>query len=180
MKAIAVVDKNLAIGRRGGLIYHIPSDLKHFRRETLGKTLIMGRKTLESMPGGKPLKGRNTLVLSKNLPEGEFWREDGSYARVFRTVEELLSFSGTDVVVCGGAQIYERFIGYCDELIMTEVEGETKDADAFFPEYRNTGTFEEYEDSGPVEEEGIRYHIRRYRKAGKKFPPEGGQAEDRA
>ncbi len=73
MKAIVAVDKNLAIGRTGGLLYRIPSDLQHFRRETLGRTCIMGRKTLESMPKGQPLPGRHTIVLSRSMPEGVFW-----------------------------------------------------------------------------------------------------------
>ena len=173
MKAIVVVDRNLAIGRKGGLLYHIPSDLKHFRRETLGKTLIMGRKTLESMPGGKPLKGRNTLVLSRSLPEGEFWRDGEFFARVFHDKAELMAFSGRDAIVCGGAQIYSQFLADCDELIVTELEGETDDADAYFPEFRNEGSFEEYEDSGLIEEEGFRYHIRRYRKVDKRPETEG-------
>ena len=66
MKAIVAVDRNWGIGRDGGLLVHLPGDLKYFKEKTLGKTVVMGRETLESLPGGKPLPGRDNIVLTLN------------------------------------------------------------------------------------------------------------------
>ena len=71
MKAIAALDRNWAIGRDGKLLCHIPGDLKYFKEQTLGKTLVMGRKTLESLPGGSPLPGRENVIISRTLPESD-------------------------------------------------------------------------------------------------------------
>ncbi len=178
MKAIVAVDRNLAIGRAGALLFSIPSDLQHFRRETLGRTCIMGRKTLESMPKGRPLPGRNTIVLSKSMPEGVFWEKDGFIAvavgsreAVFRVMAE---FNLPEPVVCGGAQIYRLFLPDCDELIVTEVEDEATGADAFFPYFQ--GEFELREETESVEENGVRYKISRYQR--KTDEPESAEAGD--
>ena len=141
MKAIAVIDKNRAIGKNGGLLYRIPSDLKHFKNETIGRTIVMGRKTVESMPGGKPLPGRTTLMLSRSLPFPEI---------------------PSDAIICGGAQIYEMFIDVCDELILTEVDAETEDADAYFPQFQDK--FEIYEEGELQTEIGLSFRINRYRR----------------
>ena len=167
IKAIVVVDKNLAIGNKGKLLFRIPSDLKHFKKETLLRTVIMGRKTLASMPKGQPLKGRNTLVLSKTMPEGLLWMNGSFFARSFRTKEALLSWAednlpGEEMVVAGGEQIYRLFIDDCSELIVTELEDAAAEADAYFPPYKEE--FEEYSRSGPIEENGLHYSIRRYRR----------------
>ena len=167
IKAIVVVDKNLAIGNKGKLLFRIPSDLKHFKKETLLRTVIMGRKTLASMPKGQPLKGRNTLVLSKTMPEGLLWMNGSFFARSFKTKEALLSWAaenlpGEELVVAGGEQIYRMFIEDCRELIVTELEETAPEADAWFPPYKED--FEEYAQSAPVEENGLHYTIKRYRR----------------
>lgn len=167
IKAIVVVDRNLAIGNKGGLLFRIPSDLKHFKKETLLKTVIMGRKTLESMPKGQPLKGRNTLVLSKTMPEGLFWMNGSFFARSFRTKEALLAWTaenlpGEEMIVAGGEQVYRMFMKDCDELVVTEVEEAAAEADAFFPSYKEE--FEEYQESAPVTENGLHYTIKKYRR----------------
>ncbi len=173
MKAIVAVDKRLAIGRSGDLLYRIPSDMKHFRRETLGRTCIMGRKTLESMPKGQPLPGRNTIVLSRNLPEGVFWEKDGFIAAAVGSREAvfriLAEFSLPEAIVCGGEQIYRLFLSDCDELIVTEVDDEAEGADAFFPDFQ--GEFELREETEPVEDDGIRFKISRYQTKTDKAEP---------
>ena len=167
IKAIVAVDKNLAIGNKGKLLFRIPSDLKHFKKETLLKTVIMGRKTLESMPKGQPLKGRNTLVLSASRPEGLFWMNGSFFARSFKTKEALVRWAvenlpGEEMVVAGGEQIYRLFMEDCSELIVTELEESAPEADAYFPSYKEN--FEEYAQSGPIEENGLHYTIKRYRR----------------
>ncbi len=176
MKAIAVVDRNLAIGKDGQLLFHLPSDLAHFKAETLGGVVIMGRKTLESMPGGKPLPGRHTLVLSRSMEPGLWIREKKGKKwlfGVFSEVSALLDFLDLPqdgplpddlrtIAVCGGEQIYRQLLPYCSELVLTEVEAEAEGADAHFPEFRDDASWRVSAESEPVTENGLTYRIRRY------------------
>ena len=171
MKAIAVVDKNLAIGKDGDLLFRLPSDLAHFKAETLGGIVIMGRKTLESMPGGKPLPGRHTLVLSKSMGPGLWIREKKGkkwLLGVFSDVPALLDFldlredDDRTIAVCGGEQIYRQLLPYCSELVLTEGDAEAEGADAHFPEFREGGAWRVTAESEPVTENGLTYRIRRY------------------
>jgi dihydrofolate reductase len=176
MKAIAVVDKNLAIGRDGDLLFRLPSDLAHFKAETLGGIVIMGRKTLESMPGGKPLPGRHTLVLSRSMEPGLWIREKKGKKwlfGVFADVPQLLDFldlpqdgplpeDDRTIAVCGGEQIYRALLPYCSELVLTEVDAEAPRADAHFPEFREDGCWRITAESEPVEDNGLTYRIQRY------------------
>ncbi len=168
MKAIAVIDQNRAIGRGGELLCRLPGDLAHFKRTTLGKTVILGRKTLDSLPGGKPLPGRNTIVLSRKARLGRFY-DEGTFSGFFlSSPEEVLAYiegelRGEEVFIAGGEQIYRLFLDRCDELILTELEHVFPDADAWFPEFLDHFTLVE---EGPLQEEkGCRYRINRYRKA---------------
>ena len=170
MKAIAVVDKNLAIGKDGGLLFRLPSDLAHFKAETLGGAVIMGRKTLESMPGGKPLPGRHTLVLSRSMEPGLWIREKKGKRwlfGVFSDVRELLDFldlkedDTRNIAVCGGEQIYRQLLPYCSELVLTEVDAEAE-ADAHFPDFRDDAVWRVTSEGEPVTENGLTYRIRRY------------------
>lgn len=167
MIAVAVIDRNRAIGRGGELLCRLPGDLAHFKKTTLGKTVIMVRKTLDSLPGGKPLPGRNTVVLSRKARLGRFY-DDGNFSGFFlSSPEEVLAYienelRGEEVYIAGGEQIYRLFLDRCDELILTELEHAFPDADAYFPEFRDR--FAPIEE-GPVQEEGgYRYRINRYRR----------------
>ena len=141
MKIIAAIDKNRALGRKGELLYHLPGDLKNFKAETIGKTIVMGRVTVEGLPGGKPLPGRTTLMLTRKAPLPEI---------------------PEDAIICGGAQIYDMFIDMCDELILTEIDAETEDADAYFPQFKDK--FQIYEEGELRTENGVSYQINRYRR----------------
>ena len=167
MIAIAVIDQNRAIGRSGALLCRLPGDLAHFKNTTLGKTVIMGRKTLDSLPGGKPLPGRNTIVLSRKARLGKFY-EDGTFSGLFlSSPEEVLAYieselRGEEAYIAGGMQIYGLFLSRCDELVLTELNCAFEDADAWFPEFREQFTLAE---EGPMQEEnGYRYRINRYRR----------------
>lgn len=131
MNIIAAADKNWGIGRGGSLLVKIPKDQKLFRDETLGKVVIMGRKTLESLPGGQPLYGRTTIVLSRN-PQ---YRVKG--AQVVNSVEEALqavsSYSAEKVFVAGGEEIYQAFLPYCDTAHITKLDY-VYQADAHMPD----------------------------------------------
>lgn len=131
MNAIAAVSTAWGIGRRGGLLFHIPEDLRRFRAMTAGGTVIMGRRTLDSLPGGKPLPERRNIVLTRN---GAFSRPGVEAARC---VEELLALvSGSDpetVWVCGGGEVYRLLLPYCRLCCLTRVY-DAPESDTFFPD----------------------------------------------
>lgn len=118
MNLIAVVDQNWAIGRDGGLLAHLPGDLKYFKEKTLGKTIIMGRETLLSMPKGKPLPGRETIVLSRNP---DFHAD----CTVCRSLDELSSLleakKKEDIFVAGGENLYQQLMDACDTFYITKI-----------------------------------------------------------
>lgn len=130
MHLIVAVDRNWGIGKNGRLLAAIPEDQRLFREETLKKTVIMGRKTLESLPGGRPLHGRDTIVLSRN-PDYKV-----KSARCVLSVEEALeAVKGCrtqDVFVAGGEEIYRAFLPYCDTAHVTYIDY-VYEADAHFP-----------------------------------------------
>ncbi len=131
--AIVAMDRNRVIGREGDLPWRLPSDLKHFKRVTLGKPCLMGRKTWESLPF--PLPGRPNLVLTRNAD----YAANG--ADVFTDMREMLGkgyeLAGaagvTEIMLIGGAQLYETLLPLCDRLYVTRVDAEV-DGDAVFPE----------------------------------------------
>lgn len=138
MTLLAAIDRNWAIGKNGSLLYRVPEDLRRFRELTTGNIVICGRKTLESFPGGKPLPNRETVVLSRQYEN----REGYGQLTVSRTPEEALSCvaslrKGTQsVYVIGGESVYRLFLEQCDTALLTEIDAETPDADAFFPVLR--------------------------------------------
>ena len=130
--AIVAMDRNNVIGREGDLPWRLPSDLKHFKRVTLGKPCLMGRKTWESLPF--PLPGRPNLVLTRNA------NYTAKGAQVFSDMHamigqgyELAGAAGVDeLMLIGGAQLYETLLPRCDRLYVTRVDAEV-DGDAVFP-----------------------------------------------
>lgn len=130
MNLIVAVDKNWGIGYQNKLLVSIPEDMKFFRSETSGKVVVMGRKTLESFPGGLPLKNRTNIVLTKNPS----YQVKG--AAVLHSVEEVLEeikkFPSEDVYVIGGDSIYKEFLPYCKVAHVTRID-HAYEADAFFP-----------------------------------------------
>ena len=126
MKLIAAVSENWGIGKNNRLLFNIPEDMKFFREMTTGKTVILGRKNLESFPGGKPLKNRTNVVLTHSRD----FHCDG--ALVVTSIEELLSLDcvGEESFVIGGESIYRQLLPYCDECYITKVF-ETSDSDKF-------------------------------------------------
>ena len=126
---IAAVAQNRAIGFENKLLYWLPNDLKRFKQLTTGHTIIMGRKTFESLPKGA-LPNRRNVVLTRTvqtLPGCE----------VFPTLEAALASCQPDeeVYIIGGASVYEQAMKFADRLCLTEIEDTPKEADAFFPPY---------------------------------------------
>lgn len=161
MKAIVVADQNWAIGSNGGLLIHLPGDLNYFKQKTLGKTIIMGRKTLDSLPGKKPLPGRKTIVLTKSQLQGDFVTCNS----VDSVLEELRhAGTGDEAFVAGGQQIYEQFLPFCDEIYVTKLAVSFEAADSFFPDLEKSGEFFMEALAEPVEENGISYQFVVYRR----------------
>jgi len=126
---IAAVAANRAIGKNNRLIYWLPNDMKRFRLLTTGHTIVMGRRTYDSLPKGA-LPNRRNIVLSrtqKALPGCD----------VYATLDEAFAHCDADetVYVIGGASVYEQAIGRAHRLCLTEVDDTPADADAFFPDY---------------------------------------------
>ena len=131
MKLIAAVDSNWAIGLKNQLLVQIPADQKFFRQTTLGKIVVMGRRTLQSFPNGMPLKQRTNIVLSGNAD----FRPDGCI--MAGSIDELNKLLGKydteDVYVIGGEKVYRELLPYCDTAIITKID-KAFDADAHFPD----------------------------------------------
>lgn len=130
MNLIAAVDKNWAIGYKNKLLVSIPSDMKFFREKTMGKVVVMGRKTLESFPNGAPLKNRTNIVLTSNK---KYCVKD---AVVVHTLEELLEelkkYASDDIYVIGGETIYRQLLPYCNTAYLTKINRGFQ-ADSYFP-----------------------------------------------
>jgi len=126
---VAAVAKNGCIGRGGALPWRIPEDLRRYKEVTMGKVVIMGRKTWESIPERhRPLPGRTNVVVTRQA----HYRLPGGVERVGSLAEALAAHRAEDVVINGGAAIYRDAMVYADELDITHVDREV-DGDTFFP-----------------------------------------------
>lgn len=126
---IAAVARNRAIGHNNKLLYWLPNDLKRFKALTTGHTIIMGRRTFESLPKGA-LPNRRNVVLSRS--DSEFPGCDK-----YSSLEEALNNckEDEDVFIIGGASVYEQAMKFADRLLLTEIDDTPQEADAFFPDY---------------------------------------------
>jgi dihydrofolate reductase len=129
MKAIVAVDLNWGIGCKGKLLQRIPEDMKFFKEMTIGKVVVMGRETFESLPNQEPLKNRTNFVLSRNK---SFNNEK---VIICRSLDELFQklekHNSDDVFVIGGESIYTQLLPYCTEAYVTKIEN-TYIADKYF------------------------------------------------
>ena len=128
---IACVGANLELGKDNKLIWHIPYDLRYFKRVTSGKTVVMGRKTFESLPGALPKRRNIVLQHANNVLPGAY---------VFNSVDDILDDvkDEDEVFIIGGASIYKQFLPYANRLYLTEVMAECKDCDVYFPKFDKT------------------------------------------
>ena len=130
---IAAMAANRVIGKANQMPWHLPADLKHFKRLTLGKPVIMGRKTFESI-GSKPLPGRVNIVVSGNenyAPSGAVMARDLTQALHIAEGHAL-----DEIMIMGGATIYEQAIALADRLYLTFIQLNVAGGDAFFPDLR--------------------------------------------
>lgn len=125
---IAAIGKNRELGRGNDLIWHIKEDLKNFKNLTMGKYIVMGKNTYESLP--KHLEGRKYIVLSSSLSE----IENGLLFNDFNKLLEFIKDVDEEVMIIGGASIYKLFLPFADKLYLTEIDSEEK-ADVYFPDF---------------------------------------------
>lgn len=130
---IAAIGKNNELGKGNTLLWHMPADMKYFREKTKGHTVIMGRKTFESLKG--PLPNRKNIVITRDT------NYQASGIEVVHSLEEVINLSRVtlnkdeqEVFVIGGAEIYKQAMTIANKLYITHIDAEDKDADAFFPE----------------------------------------------
>ena len=131
MNIIVAVDKNWAIGNREELLVRIPNDHKHFREETTGKTVVLGRKTLQTFPQGLPLKNRTNIILSRDK---NFSVKDAAVVHsVEELLEELKKYDTRDVYIIGGESVYRQLLPFCDVAHVTKID-HSYEADSWFPD----------------------------------------------
>lgn len=152
-KAAVVIDEEWNIGKSGGLLTHLPKDLKRYKDITEFNFIVMGRKTLESLPGGKPLKNRVNIVLTRDR---NFF-QDGVIT--FHSKKELMNFFealkpltiSADVIISGGREIYDLLLEETDEIAITKIHHTFEGADTQFPNLDEEPNWE-FEDLGQIED----------------------------
>lgn len=159
MNLIVAVDKNWAIGKGNQLLVSIPQDMKFFRETTMGKVVVMGRKTLETFPGGQPLKKRTNIVLTRDKDY------DVKDAIVVHTIEELLeelkNYESEGIFVIGGETVYRQLLPYCNLAHVTKIN-HAYEADTYFP---NLDEMDDWEVTGVSDEQtyfDLEYEFVRY------------------
>jgi dihydrofolate reductase len=175
MKAISSADLNWGIGYKGQLLKRVPEDMKFFMRMTMGKVVVMGRETFESLPGRQPLKNRVNIVLTKNPAYGAACDASSSEAAgsaekpenliICHSVEELFEilkgYLSEDIFLIGGQTIYTQFLPYCSEVYITRFE-KVFEADRHFPNLDLMENWELAEESGPHEYDGMTFRFLKY------------------
>ena len=139
MNMIAAVDSDWAIGNKNKLLISIPADMKMFRQETTGNVVVMGRKTLESFPNGRPLPNRINIVLTKKL---DYEVKDAIVVHSMdELMEELKKYESESIYIIGGETIYRQLLPYADTCHITKIE-RAYEADAYFPNLDNDEEWE--------------------------------------
>ncbi len=167
MNIIAAVDKNWAIGKDNKLLVRIPSDQKFFRETTMGKVVVMGRKTFESLPGGLPLKDRTNIILTRD----KSYRVKG--ATVMNSIAqlkiELRKYDSGDIYVIGGEKIYRQLLDYCDVAHITKINY-SYDADAYFPDLDKNPEWQITADSEEQTYFDLEFYFYKYERTGHRLP----------
>ena len=158
IRAIVAVDEKWGIGKKNGLLFDLPLDMKFFRETTSGKTVCMGYNTLLSFPNGKPLKNRKNIVICPDGITG-----DGFIA--VHDMPEMLETIGKedgDVYVIGGAYFYKSMLPYCDEVLVTKVKADGN-AEVFFENLDEREDFELKEEGEELQTNGYTIKFTKYK-----------------
>lgn len=173
ISAIVCVDKNWGIGYQGELLVHIPEDMRFFKEKTNGNTVIMGRKTYDSLPI-KPLPNRENIVITRMAYKDEYGRykdEDGVVYTELQRVKDVFNFmkkylphSCNEVFVIGGESIYKELVPYCDTIYVTKVDYAFENVDTYFPNLENIPEWEIESTSEIKEYNDFKYQFCTYQK----------------
>ena len=146
LSIIVAIASDGAIGRANDLLWHLPADLKRFKELTTGHTILMGRKTFESLPRG-PLPNRRNIIISRSLPA-----QPG--AEVYPTIQQAMEACASDeeVFIIGGGEIYRQLLPTTERIYLTRVQASFPDAEVFFPELDPTEWIEEAREVYPRDE----------------------------
>ena len=153
-------DKKFGIGKRNGLLFNLPLDMKYFRETTKGHIVAMGENTLLSFPGSKPLKNRTNIVLSKDLDHNY---EDVINVHSFDDFIKMIKEYGEKetVFIIGGASIYAQTLQYVDEVLLTKVNADGG-AEVFFPNLDENPDFECVDEGTPLDDNGLEIRFTKY------------------
>lgn len=161
MQIIVAVDSRWGIGYRNKLLVRIPSDQRFFRETTSGGTVIMGRKTLESFPGGRPLPNRRNIVMTK---EPSYKAEGCEVVHSLEEALDLVKDEDPDRVFCiGGASVYRQFLPFCSNALVTKID-HVYEADAHFPDLDTDPEWEIVSESEEQTYFDLTYHFLTYRR----------------
>jgi len=156
MNLIVAVAKDWGIGCENKLLFRIPEDQKYFRATTIGKIVVMGHSTFKSLPGGKPLKGRTNIVLSRDttlsIPGVMVCNSSG------QLFEQLKAYNSDDVFIIGGAKVYSEFLNHCKKAYITKIDA-ILPADTFFPNVDEMPNWKLAEESELKEHNGLTFRF---------------------
>lgn len=159
MNLIVAVDNNWGIGKGNQLLTRIPEDMRHFREKTMGKIVVMGRKTFESLPDRKPLKERRNIVLSSSMEPTDGIEVAGNIENLM----DIIKGKEESVFVIGGGCVYHQLMPYCNTAYVTKIK-HSFDADVFMDSLDNEEGWEEREEGEEKEYNGMTYQFCRYTK----------------
>ena len=160
MNAIVAVDQKWGIGKDGCLLATIPGDLKYFKQMTMGKVIVMGRATFDTLPGKKPLPGRINIVLSRD-PD---FQPDCIVCRSMEDLyKELEAYDPEDIYIIGGQSVYNIMLDCCKRILITKIE-QTCVADCHFPNLDLQQDWELVSEGERYEEAGVSYRFTEYKR----------------
>lgn len=162
MNLIVAVDENWGIGKNGGMLDHLPKDLAFFKQQTSGHVIVMGRKTLESFPGGKPLPNRINIVLTA---QQDYQAAEGVVlVHTLKELAEILQTLGReDVFLVGGASLYATLKDYCTGGYVTHIGHAYEGVQAYFPNLNTDAHWQLAETLAEDEENGYSLRFCYYR-----------------
>lgn len=153
MILIFAVDRNFSIGLDGDMLFYLKEDLTRFKKITSGHIMVMGRKTLESLPGGLPLKNRTNIVLTRD----KNYKKDGvtivnDLSKLFEKIEEIKK-PGQEVFLIGGGDLVAQLVDKCEKAYITYVDKEFPEFDTKIPHLDQLDNWELVQESSPVQED---------------------------
>lgn len=163
MNLIVNVSREWAIGKGNSLLFHFSQDMKFFKSHTTGNVIVMGRKTLDSLPGGKALPNRTNIVLTRNKD----FKRGG--VTVCHSLDELADtikeYDQSSIYVIGGESVYKLLLPLCDTAYVTKTDASAPNgADAFMPDLDKDPTWELAESSEEFTEKGLSFRFLTYKR----------------